>query len=315
MKFRTEIEVPKSEYEITHSMQGLSVGSCFTSYIGLRLKYDKFPILVNPFGTVFNPISIANSLDLLTKTQKVTESDLIENAGVWTSFKLHGSFSSVSKQGVLQKYKKQLEEFQNLSKIDYTIITLGTSWVYEYVKTQELVSNCHKFPAKDFYRYRLSVEQVQTALNQIVLKLLGLNPRAKIIFTISPIRHWKDGAYENQLSKSTLFLAVDEVIKEHACAEYFPAYELVMDDLRDYRFYEQDMLHPNVQAISYIQDKFYATYFSDETKQLIESIREVSRGLNHIAFNPDSAEHKKFTEKLQAKINKLSCEHNITFEL
>lgn len=307
MQFRTGIDIPKSPWHITHNMRGIAIGSCFTSYIGEALAQAKFPILVHPFGTVYNPVSIAQSFEVLFGKTTITEHDLVQNAGVWTSFLLHGSYSHIHKQDVIAAYKNRISEYTTShAPLDYVIISLGTAWVYEYAETGAIVSNCHKFPASAFHRKRLCVNETKDALRTCIALIREQSPTCKILYTISPIRHWKDGAHENQVSKSILFVALEEVMKDIPDVYYFPAYEIVMDELRDYRFYAEDMLHPNTTAVSYIYDRFCNTYFSDQTKQITAQILDIQKAMQHKPYHPASEEFVKFKRVYSSKTQNLA---------
>lgn len=311
MQFKTTIDVPHSAFEISHAQKGMSVGSCFSTNIGNRLYNAKFPILVNPLGTIYNPVSIANTIDLLLGTKSFGEQHVFFANGVWQSYYLHTSFSSVSKDEVLRKFQAVKEDFQqNFKSLDYVILTLGTAWVYELKSSKQIVNNCHKTPASEFNRRRLSVVECVSVLKHAIEQLRNENPNLHVIFTVSPIRHWKDGAHENQVSKSTLFLAIEELQNSLRNIFYFPAYELLMDDLRDYRFYADDMLHPSDVAIEYIWEKFSETYFSKETKDVIKQIDSIQKALEHKPFNAESEDYKLFLEKTKAEIEILQKRYN-----
>lgn len=309
MQFKTTIDVPHSAFEISHAQKGMSVGSCFSTNIGSRLHNAKFPILVNPLGTIYNPVSIANTIDLLFGTKAFDEQQVFFANGVWQSYYLHTSFSSVTKDEVLRKFQAVKEDFQqNFKSLDYVILTLGTAWVYELKSSKQIVNNCHKTPASQFNRRRLSVAECVSVLKHAIEQLRNENPNLHVIFTVSPIRHWKDGAHENQVSKSTLFLAIEELQNSLQNIFYFPAYEFLMDDLRDYRFYADDMLHPSDVAIEYIWEKFSETYFSKETKDVIKQIDSIQKALEHKPFNAESEEYKVFKMKTETELENLKKE-------
>lgn len=311
MQFKTTIDVPHSAFEISHAQKGMSVGSCFSTNIGSRLHNAKFPILVNPLGTIYNPVSIANTIDLLLGTKAFDEQQIFFANGVWQSYYLHTSFSSVTKDEVLRKFQAVKEDFQqNFKSLDYVILTLGTAWVYELKSSKQIVNNCHKTPASQFNRRRLSVAECVSVLKHAIEQLRNENPNLHVIFTVSPIRHWKDGAHENQVSKSTLFLAIEELQNSLQNISYFPAYELLIDDLRDYRFYADDMLHPSDFAVEYIWEKFSETYFSKETKDVIKQIDSIQKALEHKPFNAESEDYKLFLEKTKAEIEILQKRYN-----
>ena len=297
MQFKTTIDVPHSSFEISHAHKGMAIGSCFTTNLGNRLQAAKFPIMVNPLGTVYNPVSIAQTIDLLLGEIPFDEQQIFFANDVWQSYYLHTSFSSVEKQDVLLAFNDVrnffLEKFKNT---DYLILTLGTAWIYELKETGQIVNNCHKTPASQFNRRKLSVEECVSILGKSIARLRRKNPDLHVIFTVSPIRHWKDGAHENQVSKSTLFLAIDELQKTMENIGYFPAYELLIDDLRDYRFYDEDMLHPSATAVEYIWETFSKTYFSKETFDLISKIEAIQKAVEHRPFNAQSPSYKTFLQ-------------------
>ncbi len=310
MQFRTEIPVPHASIELSHTQSGLLVGSCFTTNIGTRLAEAKFPVMVNPLGTVYNPVSVATVVDILTGKRQFTESDVFFANGVWQSFLLHTDFSGLSKEEVLARCNEKIALFQEQFKnLDYAFFTLGTAWVYELVATNQIVCNCHKMPANQFRRKRLAVAECVSVLQAMVESLKALNPKVEILFTVSPIRHWKDGAHENQVSKATLLLAIEELQKQQSSVGYFPAYELLMDDLRDYRFYDDDMLHPNKQAVEYIWQKFADYYFSEATKTLVQKLVSVRRAVEHRPFNAKSQEYVTFVQNTIAECAHLQAQN------
>ncbi len=297
MDFRTVIPI-KHELNIDHQSKVLMFGSCFSENIGRKLEEYKFPVLCNPVGILFNPASIAQSVRRIKENRKVELSELFEVDGLWNSFEFHGKFAKVSPTAYLDDVNGLIANaHQFLASCGFIFITLGTAWVYEEKASGEIVGNCHKVPACNFNRRRLSVESCFGFLKGILEDVATLNPEAQVIFTVSPIRHWKDGAHGNQISKSTLLLAVERVCEEFAQCHYFPSYEIMMDDLRDYRFYADDMLHPSEQAQTYIWERFSECYFSDETIQLNRQIKSVCQALQHRPLNPESEAFKRF--KLQ----------------
>jgi hypothetical protein len=298
MNFRTEIQLKKSTTGISYNDSLVLVGSCFTENIGKKFSINKFRTDVNPFGILYNPLSIQSSIQQLIDKKTVTEKDLFFHNGVWQSFAHHGSFSDTSKDACLGKINKRIiESSTNLKQANFFIITFGTAWVYELASTKEIVANCHKLPEKTFNRRCLTIKEIVENYTVLLRKLQAFNPSLQIIFTVSPIRHWKDGAHENQMSKSILLLAIDELQQLFPNTSYFPAYEIVMDELRDYRFYDEDMIHPNNIAINYIWEKFSDIYFSVETEKIRLKIEQIIKAESHRPFNPDTKEHQTFLEK------------------
>ena len=310
MQFKTTIDIPHSLFEISHAQNGIAIGSCFTTNIGNRLQAAKFPIFVNPLGTVYNPVSVAQTIDLLLGEIPFDEQQIFFANGVWQSYYLHTSFSSVEKQEVLCSFNSVKNTFtKKFQNIEYLILTLGTAWIYELKESGLIVNNCHKTPASQFIRRKLSVDECVSVLETTISRLRKQNPDLQVIFTVSPIRHWKDGAHENQVSKSTLFLAIDELQKSTQNIHYFPAYELLMDDLRDYRFYDDDMLHPSATAIDYIWERFSETYFSAETQSLNQTIEKIQKALAHRPFNAESPEYKSFIEKTKVQCREIESQY------
>ncbi|MDH8701643.1 hypothetical protein M2138_000992 [Dysgonomonadaceae bacterium PH5-43] len=297
MKFRTEISAPQSNFNISYGDKTIMIGSCFVENISIKLLRAGFDIDVNPFGIMYNPLSIHSTLSDIINKREYTENDLFEHQGIFHSFAHHGKFSGVDKESVLLNINQKIEHsFHFLKQAKYLFITFGTARVY-YKTDGMMVANCHKLPARTFTNKRLSVNEIHCKWNELITLLRTLNPDLRIIFTISPIRHWKDGSHENQLSKSTLFVALDEIMNSNTETYYFPSYEFMIDDLRDYRFYSEDMLHPNAQAINYIWDKFGDSYFSSNTKSTIKEWEKIQQALNHKPFNAESEEYTKFIEK------------------
>ena len=296
MKFRTEINIPPSDFKISHQDKMMMIGSCFVENISEKLKNSAFRIDINPFGIVYNPISVLMTLKDILKQKEYTSENLFFHQEQYHSFSHHSRFSGTNKEAVITNINDRIKTANDfISNADYLFVTFGTSSVYYQAENEQAVANCHKLPAKFFVRKRIPVEEIVEQWHDFIIQLREINPKIKLIFTISPIRHWKDGAHENQISKSVLFLALDKLMQENE-VYYFPSYELIMDDLRDYRFYAEDLLHPNSLAIDYIWEKFGDTYFSSETKQLIKEWENIRQALNHRPFNPDSQEYKRFIE-------------------
>ena len=293
--FRTIVQTEPSQHKINYHSPVLFMGSCFTENIGDKMKELKFPTLVNPFGVLYNPVSVRNAIEILIDQKEFTESDLNLFNDLWYSFYHDSEFSDPDKQQCLNKINSSTQiASKQIRNANYLIITFGTAWVYKFLKNGQLVSNCHKIPAKEFERYKLQTEAIFIEWSNLINRLNQLNKNLKIIFTVSPVRHWKDGAIQNQLSKSTLILAIHQLVSKFDNVSYFPAYEIMMDDLRDYRFYADDMLHPSQVAIDYIWDLFGNTYFEKETEEIIQQVEKIIRAKNHRPLNKDTSAHKKF---------------------
>lgn len=298
--FRTEIEISPSDFKINHKSKILFNGSCFTENIGRKLEELSFDVRINPFGVVYNPLSLLNSLGILLDGEEFKEEYLEFHNELWFSWDHHGSFSNPDKAECLDRINSEIKKSsKQLRKADFLLITFGTAFVYRLKKNGEIVSNCHKFPEKEFDRILVSPEDIVSAWKVFIPEILKKNKNLKIIFTVSPVRHWKDGAHGNQISKSSLLIAIDKICKLFPkSTEYFPAYELLLDDLRDYRFYADDLLHPNSQAIDYIWEKFEKAYFKKETSEINYELEKLIRAKNHRVYNEGTEAHRKFLEKV-----------------
>lgn len=297
MKFRTEILPAKFQNLIEHSENILTIGSCFAENIGEYFKYHKFNVESNPFGVLYNPASILNSLKILKEQNVFTNEDLVFKQGEWHSFYHHSDFSHHDREVCLTNINKKIEQASKfIANADRIIITYGTSFVYNYIERAVIVSNCHKIPQSKFTRLRLSLDEIVELIYRTVELLNEIKSNIKIIFTVSPVRHWKDGAIDNQLSKAQLLLAVNRITVETENCEYFPSYEIMMDDLRDYRFYESDLIHPNKIATDYIWEKFSESVLSEKANKLCTDIAKIVKSKNHRIRNSESEKTKKFAE-------------------
>ena len=306
MNFRTIINVDPSSLKIAYSDRVMFLGSCFASYMGKQLQQCKMPVMINPSGTVYNPVSVLNTLENLISGKLFTEDDLFNNEGTWLSFYHYTDFSSEDAPSLLKKINDSTFEAREfLRRSRFLFITFGTARVYRWKGSGLIVSNCHKVPSAQFETELLSVNYIVDQWELLLGRLSEFNPDLKVVFTVSPVRHWKDGAHNNQVSKSVLFLALEELIQHRSGLEYFPAYELQIDDLRDYRFYNDDMLHPSTSAIDYIWGKFSAAYFDNDTINLRTEVLKIVRACNH-RFISDSPTHKReFAGKMLRQISDL----------
>ncbi len=300
MEFRTIFERNKSDFEIGYDTPTLALGSCFAENMGERLTQRKLPILTNPTGIVFNPVSLAESLDMITEGYSFSETDIFFDQYLWQSFRLHGQFSSVEKAEILGRAQQAISEanffWKNANRL---ILTLGTAWIFEHRESGRVVANCHRIAAEQFHRRRLSVAECVAILQKSLEKQINEKPDLKIILSVSPVRHLKDGFAENSRSKSTLILAIDELTKLFPeSVFYFPAYEILLDDLRDYRFYADDLAHPSNVAVDYIFQKFEQTFFTPKTQQIGNDIIQILEMEQHRPRNPHTPAHKAFLNKL-----------------
>ncbi len=311
INFRTKIKPVKYNFEITYESNLMFIGSCFTESIGQILEAGKFKIDINPFGILYNPVSVKNAVNFLVENQTFTEDDIFFYNERWNSFYHHGRFSNPEKSKTLQIINNRITKSSEVLKnADYLFVTFGSAWVYEIKESDEIVSNCHKIPAKKFNKRILNTQEIIDVYSVLLKRIKSYNNGLKIIFTISPVRHLKDGFYENNLSKSILRLAINELINNNANCYYFPAYEILIDDLRDYRFYETDLLHPSRTAIEYIFNYFGNSFFTDETFKIYTEIQKLLRAVKHRPFNTSSNEYKQFVKKNINKIKALKNEYN-----
>ena len=308
MDLYTRISIPKAPFAFSYTEQTVLLGSCFAENIGKKLEENKFKTDLNPFGTLYNPSSIAEAIRMLLHPERFTGDDLFRHEGVYHSFSHHSRFSSPSETECLENINGRLfSSAEIIRKARRMIITLGTAWVYRLRSTGKIVSNCHKLPEKMFDRQMLSVDEITAEWKSILLSLWEQNPELKILFTVSPIRHWKDGAHGNQLSKATLLLAVEQLQKDFPeQTAYFPAYEIMMDELRDYRFYADDMLHPSLQAIEYIWERFTETMLSREAQAILKEWKDIQKAINHKPFQPESEAYKHFISQTLLKMERLN---------
>jgi len=306
--FRTVIQTKPSDWKISHQDEVLMLGSCFAVNIGGKLKKEKFNVTSNPMGTLFNPHSISVLISRAIDEQPFKKEEFFQKDDLWHHWQLNNNFSSSDIEKQLLEANQQLDLLgSSLINSDYLFLTLGTSWVYKNKTTQEFVANCHKVPAANFDKSCLTVGESTNILKQILASVSSVNSNLKIVFTVSPVRHWKDGAEENFKSKSILRTAIDQVVGEEV--RYFPSYEIMMDDLRDYRFYKEDMLHPSDQAVDYIYQVFGETYYGEETKDLVKKVNAIVGQENHRAVNPESKGHQLFLDKLEKSKSALFTEY------
>jgi hypothetical protein len=305
--FRTTIPVSPFPVKISYNTGIVMLGSCFTENIGEKLHWYKFPVNINPFGIIYNPYSVKNSLERIMKCNSYSEDDLVLNNGLYFCFDHHSRFSDVNRDAALSQINEALTSTnQDLKKASFLIITLGTAFYYELKSSGQVVSNCHKLPDTNFSRNRMSVNDIVVAYKLMIDTIHNFNPDLNIIFTVSPIRHWKDGAHENQISKSTLLLAINELIIAYNKIYYFPAYELMLDELRDYRFYEQDMLHPNKVAIDFIWKRFMDGFMDRNTNSIMSEIEKIQLAKQHRPFNIGNENFQNFALQQLNKIDHIS---------
>lgn len=313
MILRTEISPKKTLNPISHSESIGLIGSCFTQSIGNKLNQTGFATDINPFGIIYNPSTISQCLESISTKRFLKDEDLVFTGDFFKSYSHHGDFKSENEEGLLGIINQRIEESNKFIKdAKCLILTLGSAWVYLHNDTNRIMGNCHKMNANLFTKKLLSISEISESLKNSINLFFNNNKNddSKVIITISPIRHWKDGYRENQISKSILHLATEEICKENPRIEYFPSYEILMDDLRDYRFYADDMLHPNNLAVEYIWEKFQEAYFNADTIKLAKRFEDLQRMKEHRVFNPDTDSHKTFLKKIDSLEQELRVEKN-----
>jgi GSCFA family len=296
--FRTAFTLSPFGIELNHATPVLCIGSCFAEHIEKKLQQSKFDTFINPFGIVYNPMSMAETLDFLCNEKKFTQKDIFQQGELWHSFLHHGHFSQLTDFQTLEKINHTLDEARFfLKKTKRIILTLGSANVFFHKKTATIVANCHKVPQQDFEKKRLSVEEITATLQTALQQIKSFSPDIEVILTVSPVRHLRDGFIENQRSKAALLLASEKLCEGLDFVHYFPAYELMMDDLREYRFYEADMIHPNAQAIAYIWQKFQTCFFSKNTQELLQEIEKITSAAQHRPFHTAAESYQVFKNK------------------
>lgn len=307
MKLITEVSLSRYPFRMDHNSPVILTGSCFTENIGNMLERYLFPVCINPFGVTYNPLSVKKGLDALIRREAYTENDLDQYNELWFSFDHYTGFSSPDQDKALERINLSfLKAKEFLQTAQTLIITWGTAWIYRYKPTGEIVCNCHKIPPDQFTRSRLTVEQILKEYQLLLPLIFEHNPDVKIVMTVSPVRHWKDGAHGNQLSKSILLLAIDEL--ETLFPErifYFPSYEIVMDELRDYRFFGKDLLHTNALATQYIWEKFIEVLLSDESRNIISELESLLNLMGHRPLHTEGEASRKMIIKRDNKLREM----------
>lgn len=303
MNFTTKIPISKSAHPIDYHSKIVSLGSCFAVNMAEKLDFFKFENTCNPFGIIFNPVSIEKLVYRITQQLFYTENDIFFHNESWHCYEAHSELSHSNKAAFLNSLNGIIEQAnRQFRDASHLIITLGTSWVYRNIETNEIVANCHKVPQKQFKKELLSVEIIEQSIQNSISLIHNVNPNANFIFTVSPVRHIKDGFIENQVSKAHLIAALQTAISHLPSATYFPSYEIMMDELRDYRFYAEDMLHPSRVAIDYIWERFKETTILETAFSIMEEVETIQKGLAHRPFKANSESHQHFLSKLQDRI-------------
>ena len=312
MIFRTPVTFQHKKHpNIKHAQSLLSLGSCFSEHMGNKLIQGKFDCQINPYGVLYNPFSIAKALSELIEKKTYQKSDLFEFNGKWHSWMHHSSFSSYVPEQAVQNINTSLDEAHTrLVSLDYLFITWGSAWVYRKKADYEVVSNCHKVPGNQFERSCISVSEIVDVYSDLIRRIVLLNPKVKIVFSVSPIRHLRDGMHANQISKGTLLLAINELCQIFSNqVSYFPSYEIVIDELRDYRFYSDDMVHPSSLAIDYIWLKFQEVFFDTETISIVKACEQIHKSLEHRPSNPNAPSYHSFLQHLVEEMEHISIKY------
>lgn len=308
--FRLTFPVPPIAAPIQYADKILMVGSCFAEEIGARLQQYHFNVQVNPHGILYNPVSITQALHTYLDGKKYTADDLFTHGDLWHSWDHHSRFSGMQPEEVLAGINAAQElAAKQLEEADWLIITLGSAYTYSLVSGNKIVGNCHKVPSSQFHKNLLSPPDAISALDNLMHRLFFRNRKVKIMFTISPVRYARDGVVENNLSKAVLIQTVHHLVNKFDRLFYFPAYELVIDDLRDYRFYKEDLVHPNELAVNYVWDHFTASCIGEEGRRLLPLVAEIDRARQHRPFNPSSRQHQQFLQTYARKTKQLMQEY------
>lgn len=314
--FRTAIEEINSPFLIGHEDLIITMGSCFAEEIGGKLSQNKFKVQVNPFGTIFNPLSIFELLELSMESSLALEEATIERDGLFYNYKAHSSFCATTKEKLLSQINERLTIVKSeLKQCKVLVLTFGTAWVYENIESEILVANCHKMPRKHFRKRLLELKEIVDAFFNLKETIQAENPDLQIVLTVSPVRHTKESLTLNAASKAALRLACHYLSDMAEDVHYFPSYEIVLDDLRDYRFYEKDMIHINEQGLDYIWEVFSETYFSDDTQDTIDKWQKISQSLKHKPFNKSHPKHQKFLQKTLERLQNLDNQLDVRSEI
>uniref|UniRef100_UPI0040488FA0 GSCFA domain-containing protein n=1 Tax=Algoriphagus sp. TaxID=1872435 RepID=UPI0040488FA0 len=315
MRWSIDFPIPASPFPITHVSKVVSLGSCFAQTIGSKMQAAKFDVLVNPFGTLFHPLNLADLLKQAISAAQMDPDGVVEREGVFVHYGAHSEVKGGTRTELEENYTCQmLALHHSLKEATHLVLTLGTAWIYQH-KEFGRVANCHKQAAALFEKKISSLDELALELESGLEMLLMHNPNLKIILTLSPVRHTKEGVSENQLSKSLLRVLCAQLEQHNDAVTYYPAYEIMVDELRDYRFYKSDLVHPSEEAENYIWEKWQQFSFSQETRQKVVEIQKIQLDLAHRSFNPDSEAHRKFLQNLLGKLERMQGEFDFSKEI
>ena len=315
MRWSIDFPIPASPFPISHNSKVLNLGSCFAQTIGRKMQAAKFEVLVNPFGTIFHPLNLADLLSQGIPAAQMDPLGVVQREGVFVHYEAHSDVKGGTQAELEACYNQQILRLNHsLKEVSHLVLTLGTAWIYQH-KEFGRVANCHKQAAALFEKKLSSLEELEMGLRPVLKLLTELNPNLKIILTLSPVRHTKEGISENQLSKSLLRVLCAQLEHQLEAVTYFPAYEILVDELRDYRFYKSDLVHPSEEAENYIWEKWQQFSFSPETQQKVAEIQKIQLELAHRSFNPDSEAHRKFLHNLLGKLERMQGEVDFSEEI
>ena len=312
INFRTEVSLPKVKKQLSYRQNALMIGSCFTENIGNYLKDHYFPALTNPCGILYNPASMASCINLLVSEIQITFSDLFYANGLWNNFHFHSRYSHPNQQAALTGMNESLiNASRKLRSASHLFLTFGTSWIYREKEHNTIVGNCHKLPANRFSRERLTVEDMTNLWIEKLNQLFTFQPDLCVVLTVSPIRHFTDGSFGNQVSKSGLFLLIDRLLSHFGTERisYFPSYEIIMDELRDYRFYAPDMLHLSEVATTFVQEKFDEVYLDNESREISFTVDKIVKSLAHKPFHGENSSYQDLLSRLEQEVSILAKNH------
>ncbi|MBO9728393.1 MAG: GSCFA domain-containing protein [Chitinophaga sp.] len=310
MQFHLNFPVAPLSTDIQYQQELLLMGSCFAEEIGEKLQEHRFNTLINPHGILYNPLSITNALTSYLDGKVYTQDDLFQHNDTWHSWDHHSRFTGITPEATLDNINQmQAAAVQSIENADWLILTLGSAHAYVLKENNRMVGNCHKVPAGNFYKRLLTVDEVVTALDNVMHRLFFRNKKINILFTVSPVRYIRDGVVENNLSKAVLLQAVHHLVNKFNRLFYFPAYELVIDDLRDYRFYKEDLVHPNELAINYVWEQVVKACISEDSQALLHQIADINRAAAHRPFNRESIQHQQFMRTYANRVNALMEAH------
>ena len=315
MRWSIDFPIPASPFFISYTSKVVSLGSCFAQTIGSKMQAAKFEVLVNPFGTLFHPLNLADLLSQALVQAQLDQLGVVEREGVFVHYASHSDVKGDTRTELEASYNQQiLRLHHSLKEATHLVLTLGTAWIYTH-REYRRVANCHKQPAALFEKKLSSLEDLEKGLRSVLRLLTHVHPNLKIILTLSPVRHAKEGISENQLSKSLLRVLCAQLEQHMEAVTYFPAYEIMVDELRDYRFYKSDLVHPSEEAENYIWEKWQQAMFAQATRQKVTEIQKIQLDLTHRAFNPDSESHRKFLQNLLGKLERLQGEFDFSEEI